>query len=96
MAAKYDRAAAKMMHWDNMANKIAQINDVRIKKALDKEEKIQNKIDVATKRQDKILKVHKDVLNEKAKKWAETRQEISKKQKKDLKDSFKVSNDRIG
>lgn len=52
VAAKINRASQKMNHWDNMAYKLAEMKEVQIKQALQKENSIQNKIEGAQKRAD--------------------------------------------
>ena len=80
-----------MAHWENMANKLAEMKEVQLKQALQKEKSIEKKIEGAQKRFDENIKIQKLDLNGKDKVKSERREELFKKIRQQDRRNFQQS-----
>ena len=80
-----------MAHWENMANKLAEMKEVQLKQALQKEKSIEKKIEGAQKRFDENIKIQKLDLNGKDKVKSERRDELFKKIRQQDRRNFQQS-----
>ena len=81
-----------MNHWDNMANRLAELKDVQIKTALQKEIKIIEKGEAVQKRFENQISFQKKELTEKDKLKQQRREELSKKLRQREREDLKKGN----